>query len=92
MSTEPSFGPTKTMTRALNITGGVLMAWAVFFPAPYFAVMVGCLILPLISVCVMASAKGLVKFNAARRSKDPNVAIAFIGPCIALCLRAVFDF
>jgi hypothetical protein len=92
MSTEKSFGSSRTTTKALNIAGGILMGWAVFFPVPYFAVMVGCLVLPLVSVFVMSAGKGMVKLNAARRSKDPNVAIAFIGPCIALCLRAVFDF
>jgi hypothetical protein len=82
---------TRATTRVLNIVGGILTIWAVFFPLPYIAVMVSCLVLPLVSVCVMASANGLVNLNAPRRSKQPNVAIAFVGPCIALCLRAVFD-
>jgi hypothetical protein len=81
----------RTTTKALNIVSFILTLWTIFFPLPYAALIIGCLILPLVSVYVMASAKGLVKLDAAKRSKEPNIAIAFIGPCIALCLRAVFD-
>jgi hypothetical protein len=82
----------RTTTRILNVLGFLVTLWGVFFPIPYAAAVICCLILPLIAVCVMAFAKGLVNLNSARRSKDPHVAIAFVGPCIALLFRAVFDF
>jgi hypothetical protein len=82
----------KRATKAINVLGFIVTLWAVFLPVPYIAAIISCLILPLICVYVMASAKGLVNLNAPRRSKEPNVAIAFVGPCIALCFRAVFDF
>ena len=82
---------TKYLTKALNVAGFVLMLWAILFPLPYVVVILACLLLPLIAVATLATSHGRVNLNSQKRSKQPHVALAFLGPCIALCLRALFD-
>lgn len=85
-------GRAKKWAKFLNGLGFLGMLWAFFRPQPYSYVIWTLITLPLITLSFVRHFDGAMKLNGKQQSAYPNVAMAFIMPCICLALRALIDF
>jgi DNA-directed RNA polymerase subunit RPC12/RpoP len=83
----------KNFTAPLNIVGIASTIWTFFFPIPYNIVIVACALVPVASILLMWFFKGLIDFETKRRrSEEPSMTLALVGPPTALTWRALNDF
>lgn len=80
------------LTRVLNIVGGGLLAWAVFFPRPYTLVVLLLLLAPWLAALVAWRSAGLISSDESSNNLKPNLAVFWLAPMIALSLRAILDY
>jgi hypothetical protein len=76
----------------VNIIGGLVGAWTLFFPQPYAYAVMASIVMPVIGLVVMVNFSGLIRINQKKGSAFPSVLIAVFVPGLALFLRAVLDF
>ncbi len=79
-------------SRILNGLGIVVLLWAFFRPQPYPYAIWTLILLPLISLGFVRHFDGVLRFDGKEQSAFPNVAPAFLMPCIGLAFRAFIDF
>lgn len=78
--------------RILDIAGTACLFWAMIFPRPYeLAIGVSALI-PIVALVSMRYFPGVLHFDVVKGSPHPTIARAFMGPPLALALRALQDF
>lgn len=69
----------------------IVCVWAFAYPKPYEVVVVSLAALPLVALVLKAKAGLLYQVVGWRNDARANLAIAFIGPSVALAVRALFD-
>jgi len=83
----------KKITTPLNVIGGLVTAWALFFPFPYRPAIVVSALVPLASLLVMAALKGKISFETMKkRTTEPYLTVALAAPPLALAWRSLNDF
>jgi len=78
--------------QVLNLAGGALCAWGVFYPRPYDVVIFMLLAAPWIAAAAGWRFDGLIRLDGRASDLKPNLAVLFLLPMAALTLRAVFDY
>jgi len=76
----------------VNILGGLVGAWTIFFPRPYAYAVMASIIMPIIGLVVIASFSGLIRIGYKKGSAVPSVIYAVLVPGLALFLRTLEDF
>ncbi len=66
--------------------------WAMFYPRPYEIATWSCVPAPLLILAIVRSANGALKLDGGKGAVIPNVAMAFLGPILALALRCILDW
>lgn len=82
----------KKIAKLVNIVGGAVAAWAIFYPKPYQYAIFASIIVPLIAIAGLKYFKGLIHIDQKKGSAHPSVFLSVIFTAIALGLRATFDF
>jgi hypothetical protein len=83
----------RRVAKVLNVVGGIVSAWTIFFPSPYEYAILAAIAVPAICIVVMKSFGGLMRANETTKgSPYPNVSLALLVPALAVCLRALLDF
>ncbi len=74
-----------------NLSFGVTF-WGIMYPKPYNVaiVVLGCL--PLLSLASILYFSGIIRLDDKEQSAHPNVIYSFIGPPLALAIRACIDW
>lgn len=85
-------GRAKKWAKFLNGLGFFGMLWAYFRPEPYSYLIWTLIAVPLITLAFVRHFDGVMRLNGKRQSAFPNVAVAFMMPCIGMALRAFIDF
>lgn len=79
-------------SKVMNIVGGVIGAWLLFYPTPYnLAIIIG-MIMPLIAVSVILYFKGLIGVDTDKKSVKPSMYTALMFPSLGLFLRSLIDY
>jgi hypothetical protein len=87
-----SAGGAHVWAGVISAIGLVVTFWAAFWPRPYRAAVLACVLVPLAAVvAVYASGRQIKLIDNPRRSRTPNVALAFAGPAVVLLMRGL-DF
>lgn len=89
---EEELGKARSKAKALNWAGGLVAVWSWFFPQPYEAVILACLMIPLLCLFVTQTSKGLIRIEEKKKSAYPSVFSGVLFPSLALCMRALLDF
>ena len=79
-------------TRLLNGFSVLVSLWAIIYPRPYFPLMLLLVALPWLATEVSRQSHGLIRMDEVRNDAHPNLALMYLFPILALCLRAVFDY
>lgn len=79
------------ITKWVNRIAWVVTVWALFFPTPYNAAVLTCMVYPFLALLLCYHYRGWMKVEGDEKSVYPSVAEAFILPSIALALRALLD-
>jgi hypothetical protein len=82
----------KMWPKILNGLGVFLMLWVIFRPHPYHYAIWAAIALPLVALGFVGHFHGALKFDKEGASTFPNIALAFMMPCVGLVLRASTDF
>lgn len=78
--------------RTLNIAGGVVTAWLLFYPHPYEWAMGAGLLVPLLAAAALWRLPSVLRVDEEKNSGYPSVFIALLGPGFGLLWRALFDY
>jgi DNA-directed RNA polymerase subunit RPC12/RpoP len=88
----PGAGGARVWAGIISVTGLAVTFWAAFWPEPYRTAVLACVLMPLAAaVAVYTSGKQIKLIDSPRRSRTPNVSLAWWGPMGALLLRGL-DF
>ena len=82
----------KRWSMILNGLAIVSSLWVLIRPQPYTYAIWTSISLPLIALFSLRYFNNVIKLNDKYQSAYPNVALAFIIPCLGLALRALSDF
>lgn len=82
----------RRLARGLNILGGVLSVWGLFFPTPYGLVVGLLLLAPWLAILTVRRSDGLIQFDERPNDVKPSVIALYLFPMLALTLRAVWDY
>lgn len=66
-------------------------AWGMFYPRPYDLMVLVLACLPWLAVSMPRRSKGIFRIDEYKNDAHPSVALLFLLPGMALCLRAVLD-
>lgn len=80
------------ITKAINITGGITGLWLIFYPKPYFYLVMGAVAIPLMSLMVIKSYGGLIRFDERKNSAYPSLFWSILICSMALLLRSILDY
>lgn len=78
--------------RTLNIAGGVVTAWLLFYPHPYEWAMGAGLLLPVLAAAALWRSPSVLRVDEEKNSGYPSVFIALLGPGFGLLWRSLFDY
>jgi hypothetical protein len=80
--------------KTLNGLAFLVLIWAIIKPEPYHYLVWTLVLLPIVTLGFIRHFDGALKLDERKTNASalPNVAIAFLLPCIGLALRAVIDF
>src|SRR5262245_2437684 len=85
-------GGARMWAGAVSVIGLAVTLWAAFWPMPYRMAVLASVLAPLVAVgAVCASGSRIKLIDNPRRSRTPNVVLAFVGPIVALLMRGL-DF
>ena len=85
-------GGVRVSAGAVSAIGLIVTFWAAFWPEPYRIAVVACGLMPLLAVVAVCASGGRIKLiDNPRRSRAPNVTLAWVGPMVALLMRGL-DF
>ena len=74
-------------TRLLNGSAMIVSLWAIFYPRPYFPLMLLLVALPCLATEVSRRSHGLLRMDEVRNDVHPNVALMYLFPILALCRK-----
>ena len=80
------------VAKILNVTGGLVAAWAFLWPDPYEYVILALIAVPIVSIVVLKLSKGLIKFDEKKESASPTLIYSIAVTSLVLCLRTWYDF
>ncbi|KLT66549.1 hypothetical protein AB669_05040 [Pedobacter sp. BMA] len=86
------FNQASSVAKTVNIIGGLIGAWTIFFPNPYEIALWCCLAIPLLCIPVIKYYKGLIRIDKRKDSPYPSIFIAFLLPSAAVFLRGLLDY
>lgn len=81
-----------TISKILNWSGGLILVWAIFRPAPYEYAILACMVLPLLCLIAVRYYKGLIRVDERKNSAYPSALTGLSLAVIALLLRTIFDY
>jgi len=82
----------RKISKILNWSAGISMAWIFFYPTPYKYSILIAIIIPIVALVIVKFSKGLIRTDEGRGSAYPSVVYAFIYPSIGLAIRAILDY
>jgi hypothetical protein len=85
----------KLARKCCNIANGIalaLMLWAVIIPKPYKVAILATAAYPLIGIVLSLCFRGIVRFDAGKKSAYATIGIAFLLPSLTLVIRAFLDW
>lgn len=86
------FNQASSVAKTLNILGGVVGAWVIFFPRPYEIALWCAIAIPLLCLPVIKYYKGLIRIDKRKDSPYPSIFISLLLPCVGVFLRALLDY
>jgi len=82
----------RKMATGLNIAGGIVAAWGIFWPQPYEYAMLASVLVFAIVVAALKFYGKLIRIGFSNTTAYPSPAFGFLGPASALGIRALFDY
>ena len=89
---ESRLAKAKQVSKVANVIGLAAGAWAFFYPTPYNECILILLVLPWVGIYIIWHFKGLIRFDAHRKSAYPSLTGLFLFATLGLILRMIIDF
>ncbi|KIC94480.1 hypothetical protein [Flavihumibacter solisilvae] len=82
----------RRISKVINITAGITGLWLIFYPKPYFYLVIAAVAIPLVSLQVIKSFRGLIRVDERKDSAYPSLFWSILICSMSLVLRSVLDF
>ncbi len=89
---ENNLARAKKISVASYAIGVVVMFWAFIYPKPYEPLLILLLLLPWVAVFITWYFKGLMRFDARKKSAWPSISFIIYLPAFAVLIRCLADY